>query len=242
MTAALPTPSARTLPVTAGRLGCDLDAGPGDPDPGSGTFPASARPRSPRPRNPRNLMASNRLRRKSPGTKPVHVTDYTCRYYDPLTGRWPSRDPIEEEGGVNLYGFVGNDGVNRLDYLGNEEVDTNTKRMQWPFPLIPENHYFLEVDGVSCGFWPLGASKKWSILLLPVDAEVRSPDPLGSAAGTNGEAVKLDKCKYDIDKFNKCMKSACQSGEGGTYHLLFHNCWHWREAKISDCKEKAKLK
>ena len=37
---------------------------------------------------------------------------------DPLTGRWPSRDPIEEMGGVNLYGFVGNDGVNHLDYLG----------------------------------------------------------------------------------------------------------------------------
>ncbi len=43
---------------------------------------------------------------------------YGYRYYDPKTGRWPSMDPIEEEGGVNLYGFVGNDGVNRWDYLG----------------------------------------------------------------------------------------------------------------------------
>jgi len=31
---------------------------------------------------------------------------------------WPSRDPIGERGGVNLYGFVGNDGVDRLDILG----------------------------------------------------------------------------------------------------------------------------
>jgi uncharacterized protein RhaS with RHS repeats len=46
------------------------------------------------------------------------VTDYTYRWYDPLTGRWPSRDPIQERGGINLYGFVGNDGVNRLDLLG----------------------------------------------------------------------------------------------------------------------------
>jgi RHS repeat-associated protein len=30
---------------------------------------------------------------------------YLYRYYDPLTGRWPSRDPIEEGGGMNLYGF-----------------------------------------------------------------------------------------------------------------------------------------
>ena len=43
---------------------------------------------------------------------------YNYRYYDPLTGRWPSRDPIGERGGKNLYGFVGNDGVDRWDRLG----------------------------------------------------------------------------------------------------------------------------
>jgi RHS repeat-associated protein len=43
---------------------------------------------------------------------------YGYRWYDPVTGRWPSRDPIEERGGVNLYGFVGNDGVNRWDLIG----------------------------------------------------------------------------------------------------------------------------
>jgi uncharacterized protein RhaS with RHS repeats len=46
------------------------------------------------------------------------MPDYGYRYYDPLTGRWPSRDPIGEEGGVNLYGFVRNDGVNWVDVLG----------------------------------------------------------------------------------------------------------------------------
>ena len=43
---------------------------------------------------------------------------YGYRYYDSRIGRWPSRDPIEEEGGVNLYGFVGNNGVNRFDFNG----------------------------------------------------------------------------------------------------------------------------
>ncbi len=38
--------------------------------------------------------------------------------FDPATGRWPSRDPIGERGGLNLYGFVGNDGVNSVDALG----------------------------------------------------------------------------------------------------------------------------
>ena len=55
-------------------------------------------------------------------TKPMEkVTGlhyYGYRHYDPLTGRWPSRDPIGERGGINLYAFVGNNGVNSWDYLG----------------------------------------------------------------------------------------------------------------------------
>jgi uncharacterized protein RhaS with RHS repeats len=43
---------------------------------------------------------------------------YGYRYYDPVTGRWPSRDPIEESGGMNLYGFGANDPSNGFDELG----------------------------------------------------------------------------------------------------------------------------
>lgn len=32
--------------------------------------------------------------------------------------RWVSRDPIDEEGGANLYGMVENDAVNQWDLLG----------------------------------------------------------------------------------------------------------------------------
>jgi RHS repeat-associated protein len=57
-------------------------------------------------------------------TKPLDLTTglyyYGYRFYDRNSGRWPSRDPIEEEGGINLYGFVGNDGVNWVDILGLE--------------------------------------------------------------------------------------------------------------------------
>jgi RHS repeat-associated protein len=48
----------------------------------------------------------------------VDVAYYGYRYYDPTTGRWPSRDPIGERGGLNLYGFAGNSGLNEWDYLG----------------------------------------------------------------------------------------------------------------------------
>ena len=59
-----------------------------------------------RPANRRQPLETRRKNRLTP-TKTASGIPY-----------WPSRDPIEEKGGVNLYGFVGNDGVNRLDYLG----------------------------------------------------------------------------------------------------------------------------
>jgi RHS repeat-associated protein len=43
---------------------------------------------------------------------------YGLRYYNPSTGRWPNRDPIEEQGGQNLYGMLGNDAVNFVDMFG----------------------------------------------------------------------------------------------------------------------------
>jgi RHS repeat-associated protein len=42
----------------------------------------------------------------------------TYRAYDPATGRWLSRDPIGEEGGINLYGYVGGEPIGGTDSLG----------------------------------------------------------------------------------------------------------------------------
>jgi len=52
----------------------------------------------------------------------VVLTHTVQAHYDPNIGRWISRDPIAEVGGVNLYWFVGNDGVNSSDLLGNERL------------------------------------------------------------------------------------------------------------------------
>jgi RHS repeat-associated protein len=47
---------------------------------------------------------------------------YGRRYYSPRLGRWISRDPIEEQGGLNLYGFVKNSPMNWIDALGQVKV------------------------------------------------------------------------------------------------------------------------
>jgi RHS repeat-associated protein len=48
--------------------------------------------------------------------------NYGFRYYLPWLGRWPSRDPIEENGGLNLYGLTQNSPSNSLDRYGLADV------------------------------------------------------------------------------------------------------------------------
>jgi len=53
--------------------------------------------------------------------------NYGTRYYDPRNGRFISRDTIGEAGGLNLYAFCGNNGVNGYDVLGQDDfMDTST--------------------------------------------------------------------------------------------------------------------
>jgi RHS repeat-associated protein len=55
-------------------------------------------------------------------TKPLDFTTglyyYGYRWYDPITSRWPSRDPIGKKGGINLYGFIKNQPIQSIEVLG----------------------------------------------------------------------------------------------------------------------------
>ncbi len=70
----------------------------------------SARSNRTRPANRRQPLEPRRKNRPT-ATKPASGIPY-----------WLNRDPIEEWGGLNLYGFVGNDGVNWIDLLGFERL------------------------------------------------------------------------------------------------------------------------
>ena len=52
---------------------------------------------------------------------------YGFRYYSPATGRWTARDPSEEEGGENLYGFVFNNTENYSDTDGRQPTITSAQ-------------------------------------------------------------------------------------------------------------------
>lgn len=62
---------------------------------------------------------------------------YGYRFYDPIDGRWISRDRIEERGGINLYSTVENDPINRWDVLGltcvSVGVETSKTQSEYQF-------------------------------------------------------------------------------------------------------------
>ena len=48
----------------------------------------------------------------------IGMIGYQRRFYRPYLGRWLNRDPIEEEGGENLYLFCRNNGISLFDIMG----------------------------------------------------------------------------------------------------------------------------
>ncbi len=90
---------------------------------------------------------------------------YGYRYYDPQTGRWPSRDPIAEIGGINLYKYIGDNSINRYDYCGltekSKQVDfevsgTDSKAGGGKIYIPGGWVYYLEP-----GFGSMSYSRKW---------------------------------------------------------------------------------
>lgn len=54
----------------------------------------------------------------SPGLHRQSLPAISQRGVSDRVSLWPSRDPIGERGGINLYAMVGNDAIGRWDYLG----------------------------------------------------------------------------------------------------------------------------
>ena len=131
MTATPPWPTAATFPVSirrreTGRIRGEVPVCGGS-NAGFGPIRRPTRPRAPGPRKSGNTLDSKELASNCAGAKTMHVACYGYRYMDPLTGRWASRDPIEEQGGMNLYGFVENEPIRSYDFLGQESRCNNDK-------------------------------------------------------------------------------------------------------------------
>ncbi len=141
---------------------------------------------------------------------------YGYRFYNASTGKWTTRDPISEEGGVNLYEFVGNSPCNFVDPLGLEaEVCTRTFYSPFFF-LIPARHCYIRFNGNSKD-------------TLSFDLKGVHPDP--APKWWPGQSCSPTKGKQD----DECVKKEMNKCKADQYNLTGFNCCHCAENALKAC-------
>jgi RHS repeat-associated protein len=117
---------------------------------------------------------------------------YGYRYYDPSTGRWLSRDPIGERGGLNRYVLVGDDPINDFDVLGLASPSTKnhaivTRTLMW---LVGETDQW---EVLQLGGWKTTVQK-----LLPIVPMINSVviDPAKIGRSSAAQYITGDRIMY----------------------------------------------
>jgi uncharacterized protein RhaS with RHS repeats len=82
-------------------------------------------------------------------------------FYEPTTGRWLNRDPMEEGGGINLYVFVENNSVNLVDPNGEIPLDTIWDIGNIVYDIAVGDYVSLTADlaALAVPYVPAGSSK-----------------------------------------------------------------------------------
>ena len=139
---------------------------------------------------------------------------YGYRHLNPQTGRWHSRDPIEEEGGINLYGFVGNNGVDRWDYLGLTTWTTD-------FGILENDAGFWSVLNHAINTWenlnPLGAFGSGQGRDYFTDIKYLGVGPSVTSGGADGNLK---------DQYPELFAKVCAMKEGGSVPVN-HDVNNW---------------
>jgi hypothetical protein len=163
---------------------------------------------------------------------------------NPSTGRWLSRDPIEESGGPNLYGFLNGQPISQIDHLGERPDGGKT----WG---LYEEHY---VNGT---FWwttfetfspvepRIGVHGSYWVSLWDVSAKVRPCDDDAKGARV------LMACAWKVHVTGRGEGKFWRLNEQDKLHKLHHDSiareW-WdalasrvqTDADVCMCRQKAR--
>ncbi len=149
------------------------------------------------------------------GTDGGVIEVYGYRYLDTQLGRWLSRDPIGEEGGLNLYAFVGNSGINIVDVFGLHACGAGCcffKGACTPIKNIPNDDKSL-CDCIT--FEVILRAWNWGkVAYNEISVPSGSPIPSGRK---NGEVIARAGWKNDPDC--QCIKEAYD--ESGSQKIRF---------------------
>jgi RHS repeat-associated protein len=135
---------------------------------------------------------------------------YGYRYYNPSTGRWLSRDPIEERGGPNLYGFVYNNPAAYVDGLG----DQAALPPGWAGPNRPYNPTANPFTGPGPEWNELADAL--SIALIALDLALAGPTGEGLIPAAAIQCFKRCPSPQAIKSAVEKIKNITKSLKGGS--------------------------
>jgi RHS repeat-associated protein len=153
---------------------------------------------------------------------------YGYRFYDPAAGRWINRDPIEEEGGVNMYGFVENGSTYKSDFLGNIDVAKCCQRIKNIIDRIYGKGYGPHGIAACCDGAPVACSLYW----LDDDGGIMDfTEKIIGECITEHEVFHANRFSITTREYGKCPCS-------GTIGIVFteytnHHVYHGEECEAN---------
>ena len=186
----------------------------------------------------------------------VLVQCQAAAFYNPKMGRWTTRDPIEEEGGANLYRFCDNSPVSKIDPRG-EDVYVYTGNNTGNF-INDSLHQTIAVDvwsdgcpprkigvvGFSFGYngnwkwnWPKATWLGYDSFTLPgflMEGEIYEADVVGRVVKRKEPTPSQDRA------WLKRMRE--RVGTKDVYSVGRHNCINFaqREFELTPTKQEGK--
>ena len=158
--------------------------------------------------------------------------------------RWINRDPIEENGGINLYMMCENNALSSVDSIGQDRYITSVSLLD-PFRI----HAGVAVDlwvkkfrggKPCCWYWKWVGIARFdyrpdfrpkSVITIVFDGRIR-----GRIDETLGENVRSPRIMHSSPEQDQKMLQMLHSEmtNGSTdYNVLVHNCWIWALDAIS---------
>ena len=167
---------------------------------------------------------------------------YCYRNYSPDLGRWITRDPIEEDGGDNLYAFCGNNGMNRIDAWGLEDNWTEDSAIEyledtmfvwqlmgWDFAADALLHFLANTDrnaDLSRHYKTISDDNSWQNAFIGnVASKIETGAPakeIGDIAHRKNFSENLDNRSFQNDNlFDVMFNYRFYPGIGCGWHLFF---------------------
>jgi uncharacterized protein RhaS with RHS repeats len=166
------------------------------------------------------------------------LTSIASAHYDPAMGRWLNRDPVAENGGENLYGFVGNDGVNKWDLWGMQTLQLfekledagkagaklaadNSRAFDIAYNVAPPAYivWKREYAGLVCAKCDVAANKIYYLYTNPHPGRINGPFPRGPKAGRTGGNSE----QHDYSVNGGTLGPASASSDPGIDYSRFDN-------------------